>query len=308
MEETLKDKKLKHGSSVALFLGATLATASGFASDEDYPVLEVINARCHALVAAKGAHVLSYRSRQAKQPILYEMPLEEARRINSEGGVIRSGVPLCWPWFAAGGSGDLHPFHGFMRDRIWQLVERVDEAECTELVFRFESDESTLALWPHKFRIDYRMRLGESLRLELTTWNEDDASFEISPALHSYYAISDLEQVAVRGLRYEWDRNSKEFIDRTGDVPGAELPIGFGSRYFDRIENDTTLIDRAWNRDIALRGIGSRTMIVWNPGPKEGAPEAYRRYVCLETANVLTDMRTIDPGESHTIGVEIRLK
>jgi len=53
-----------------------------------------------------------------------------AKSVFETGKALRGGVPICWPWFGPGRTGDLTPAHGFARISEWTLAGRVDRANA----------------------------------------------------------------------------------------------------------------------------------------------------------------------------------
>ena len=128
--------------------------------------------------------------------------------------------------------------------------------------------------------------------------------------MHSYFAISDIQQVRLQGLdgcRYietleDWaERRQHGELGFTGETDRIYLDVPT------RLE----LLDQGWQRRLVLEVSGSRSAIVWNPWiDKAGrlsqfAADAWQRMLCIETANVLDDVVTLAPGASHTLGVSV---
>ena len=78
------------------------------------------------MVAQQGAHIFSYQ-RAGEQPLIWPNP----QAVFKQGKGIRTGVPVCWPWF---GVFDRNPqsvkamrqseqpagAHGFVRTALWE--------------------------------------------------------------------------------------------------------------------------------------------------------------------------------------------
>ena len=54
--------------------------------------------------------------------------------------------------------------------------------------------------------------------------------------------------------------------------------------------------------------------MLWNPHVEKCArlsqmdPDAWRRMLCVETANVLEDALLLEPGDVHTVGFTLRTR
>lgn len=275
------------------------------------PVIEVHNGHAQARVSLHGAQVLAYRPRDAKADLLF---LSD-RTVYQPGKAIRGGVPVCWPWFGPDPQGLGRPAHGFARTRAWALREATQQADgTTRLVLGLNDTPETRALWPHAFDLALEITIGATLRLALRTSNTGDAPFDITQALHSYFAVGDSAQTAVDGL------DGLSYIDKAAGAGGAVRqqagPVGFNGEV-DRIYTRSPALqhidDVGGGRRITLRAEGSRTTVVWNPGPliAAGMPDlpdgAWRRFVCVETANAADEVVTVPPGGEYRLAVEIGL-
>ena len=75
-----------------------------------------------------------------------------------------------------------------------------------------------------------------------------------------------------------------------------------------------SIVDNDWHRSIQLTSRGSRTAVIWNPWIERAeqfddmADDGWQRMLCIETANVMDDVVTLEPGASHTLGVSIASK
>ena len=271
------------------------------------------NGAAEVLVAEQGEQVLSYRLGDA--PIIW---LSEDAAFE-RGQAVRGGVPVCWPWF-----GDLArnpepvrntyqgsaaaPAHGLVRNIDWQLRDTRSDSDSATL--EFTCDTGSLPGWPHAVELSLQIRLDERLHLTLSSHNQGPTAVALSQALHSYFAISDIQQVAVEGLDGRpyietleaWQRRQQE-----GD-------LRFDSET-DRIYLDLPpvlcLRDTGLGRRIILETRGSRSAVLWNPWIDKSrrlsqfADDAWQRMLCIETANVMEDMVVLEAGARHSLSVAI---
>jgi len=281
----------------------------------DLPCWRVTTADAELLVAEQGAQVLSYQ-RNGEQPLIW---LSEQAR-GERGQSVRGGVPVCWPWFGdlarnpaallAQYRGAAAPFHGLVRSLAWECREQAIEGDAVRLRFACPQAESGLADWPQAVDVELEIRLGARLQLALHSHNRGQRPVWLSQALHSYFAVSDIRQVAVRGLdggRYI------ETLDgwRECRQDGA---LRFAGET-DRIYLDTPPLlqidDAPWQRRLCLRASGSRSAIVWNPWSDKArrlsqfAEDAWQRMLCIETANVLDDAVQLAPGARSSLALEL---
>jgi glucose-6-phosphate 1-epimerase len=269
------------------------------------------------IVAEQGAQVLSYHRQGDSMPIIW---LSEEARFE-RGQPVRGGVPVCWPWF-----GDLArnptpvqdafkgpesaPAHGLVRSIDWQLAHQECDAGSAKLTLTCPADQ-TLPGWPHAVELSLHVRLdGSGLHLSLTSHNQGDAPLTLSQALHTYFAISDIHQVAVEGL------DGRPYIETLEDWQQRQQrgELTFESET-DRIYLDLpqalSLRDSGLKRRIRLETRGSRSAVLWNPWIAKAqrlsqfADDAWQRMVCIETANVMDDIVMLEPGASHTLSLSI---
>lgn len=253
-------------------------------------------------MAVQGAHVTHWQPRGA-EPVLFLSP----RSVEAPARAIRGGVPICFPWFAARADDPTAPPHGFARIRDWQLVERTDRT----VVFGLESDADTRRLWPHDFRLRFRVVVGTTLDLALETTNTSAMPFTVEMALHTYVHVADVTAVAITGLE---GATYIDKVDGRARKRAGAAPLRVDGEV-DRIFVGTTATcvvdDPGLRRRIAVAKTGSATTVVWNPGPARAAaladlgPDAWRTMVCVETANADDDRLTLAPGAVHRMSTTL---
>ena len=270
----------------------------------------VRTAHAELLIAEQGAQVLSYR-RYGQPPLIWLS--DQARYLIGQG--VRGGVPVCWPWFGdlprnppevqAMVQGDA-PFHGLARTLDWQLQDTLEQADQVTLCFALDLPDG-LPGWPHAAGVRLQIELGEQLQLRLTTRNLGSTPLVFSQALHSYFAVSDIRRVSVRGLdgcRYTETLDNWSEQRQAGDLQFA----GETDRIYLDLPPRLEIDDPLWQRRLVLEARGSRSAIVWNPWVDKStrltqfAADAWQGMLCIETANVLDDAVLLAPGEEHELG------
>jgi glucose-6-phosphate 1-epimerase len=253
-----------------------------------------------------GGHLLSYRP-IGHAPVLF---LSRASRFE-EGHPIRGGIPICWPWFGPHPSGGALPMHGFARLLRWHLTAVEYGAEDAEIRLVLLDDERTRAWFPWPFELTLRVVLGSTLRIELTTHNTGKRPLAITQALHSYFSVRQIMDIAVRGLE------KTPFQDCVTHEPhsGHDSPIMIRGEV-DRVYTDTVsecvINDPGLGRQIVIGKSGSRSTVVWNPWIDKAIRMAdfdnteYLRMICIETANAGSDAVTLAPDEKRTLMQTVR--
>jgi glucose-6-phosphate 1-epimerase len=257
-----------------------------------------------------GAHIVHFQPRGERPVLMMSRAAEFAA--GAPGRPIRGGVPICFPWFGPKAGDATAPPHGVARLLTW-TVESISVVEDGRLraALTLCSDAYTQRLFPDEFALGFTVTVGRSLDMALTVRNQGRAPLCFEEALHSYFSVSDVRQVAITGLE------KVAFIDKAdgfarklaGDEPlviRAET-----DRVFLGTRSTVTLTDPAWRRSIIVEKAGSNTTIVWNPWAEKArtipdlADEDWWEMVCIETANAADDAVTLAPGATHVVTVTI---
>ncbi|MFG0541643.1 D-hexose-6-phosphate mutarotase [Pseudomonas sp. YQ_5] len=271
--------------------------------------------RAELLIAQQGAQVLSYQ--QVGEPPLLWL---SDQAIFRQGKSVRAGVPVCWPWFGnlqrnpqaaqAMYQGTPAPAHGLARTRDWKLLGIEEVGEFLRIKFELPEARGDLPGWPHDVELKLVVEMGTELKLSLTSRNMGNTPVTISQALHSYFAVSDVRQARVEGvdgLGYietlaGWEQRQQQ---------GALTFAGETDRIYLNTPQTLSIVDPHWSRRITLTSSGSRSAVIWNPWTERAkeladmADDGWQRMLCIETANVWDDLVELEPGASHSLGVQI---
>jgi len=278
---------------------------------DELPALRVRNRHAEALIALQGAQVLEYSPR-GQRGLIWLSETAEFRR----GAPVRGGIPVCWPWFgdaarnpepvrALAGAGA--PAHGLARGRDWTLRNIVETEAQTEITLACPGFDTP----PWRADLELTIGIGPSLRLCLRTRNDGDAPLHFTQALHTYFAIGDIRDIAVSGLE---QATYVDTLDQWREQrQQGELRI---EGEVDRIYLDTpaqlAIHDTRWQRTLELHARHSRSAVVWNPWIEKSRrlsqfkADAWQRMLCIETANVLDDAVLLAPGEQQQLELDIR--
>ncbi|MEE9445867.1 MAG: D-hexose-6-phosphate mutarotase, partial [Cocleimonas sp.] len=174
------------------------------------PVIKIDNEYATALISIYGAQVLSYKkksSNSSKQSEDNELLFLSDKAYYDAGKAIKGGIPICWPWFGQDPEKKGRPAHGFARNVMWELVSTSSSNTSTQIVLALSETEETKKLWPYLFKLSLTIDIGKTLKLSLKTRNTDTQAFTITQALHTYFAVGDIEKVRIAGL------DKSDFID-----------------------------------------------------------------------------------------------
>ena len=161
-----------------------------------FEYIHIQNDSASAKIALQGAHIFHY-ARKGERDTLWMSEASEFEKANA----IRGGVPICWPWFGRHKTDSRLPQHGFARVSMFELFKSEEiDSKTTQLVLKLKHSKETLSLWPHRFELELNITVSETLSMELCTTNMDDEAFEITQALHTYFDISYISNIVIKGL------------------------------------------------------------------------------------------------------------
>jgi D-hexose-6-phosphate mutarotase len=266
-------------------------------------MLEITTRWSTAEIYLHGAHVTSFRKNGAP-PLLF---LSQCSRFES-GQPIRGGIPIVFPWF---GPRDKLAAHGFARNHTWEIKEMTPAPDGTMILrFRLPNCPEARAFPP--FTAEYLVSVNDSLTLELIVTNKSaDAKLEFEECLHTYFAIEDVANVSIAGLR------GVSYLDNTANLTKkteTEEAIRISSEV-DRVYLDTTsaveIRDAALGRVIRVEKENSASTVVWNPWIAKAQQMAdfgndeYQKMVCVESGNVKANKIILAPGKSSRLKVKL---
>ena len=264
--------------------------------------------QAEAVVYLHGAHVTHYQPRGVR-PVL---SLSARGRFQADQP-IRGGVPIVFPWFGPCGVDAGAPMHGFARIVEWRLASVRQETDgAVVVVLSLDSGTAAHPAWPHSFTMTYTVRVGVALDLALEVRNPSDRPVTYEEALHTYLAVDDIHQVAVRGL------GGTTYIDKTDRMTRKTQdtePLRITAET-DRVYLGTRAAciveDPAGNRRLIVEKQGSDVTVLWNPWiakakalPDFGDDE-WRRMLCVETANAADHAVRLAPRDRHLLRAVIR--
>ena len=265
-----------------------------------------------ATLALHGAHLLSWVP-TGQRDVLWLSP-----QALPEPAAIRGGVPVCWPWFARQGMPEDALQHGPARLATWQIsaIHASSDEEVSLSLMpcpQSEPEKTAFTLVPG-LQVSLRITLSDSLSQTLHTRNIGPQPFQLTQALHNYFAVGNASLVTVdgltglpyqdklRGMRTDVQHTPFEFeqaCDRIYQHACQGKAASSRHRY--------TLNDPAWKRRIVIDTQGSESVVVWNPG-SEGArniadmpDDGWLAFICVEAANAGPDVVTLAVGAEHRL-------
>ena len=269
---------------------------------QDFPILRIETPLCSAEISLYGGHIMQWTPIGHK-PVIFMSP----KAVFAQGKALRGGIPICWPWFGKNTEDASLPSHGIACTALWQHAgTETLENGAVRIVLALPP---TQELMPSGALI---IELGKELLISLMTMDVQ-RTMPFSAAMHTYFAVSDYETVAVTGLE------ECDFIEFADDaIPHCEDPL-IPAGHIDRIyhpvapEQLITIHDPAWERSINIYRDGSSSAVVWNPGEQLAAgmgdlgAEACRGFLALETTAVPAENVVLRCGETHRLTTRIEV-
>jgi D-hexose-6-phosphate mutarotase len=216
-------------------------------------------------------------------------------------------VPICWPWFGPHKTDSKLPGHGYARTVPWDVLETKALPDgSTFLRFGLVESDATRAQWPHPSTAQLEVTVGKSLRVELVTHNAGSATFELGEALHTYFQISDVAKMAIRGLE------DCAYLDKVQDFAHCTQKDGIViesevDRVYINTAADCVIEDKGLKRAIRIAKQSSMSTVVWNPWTEKAdkmgdfGENGHRGMVCVESVNAMENIVKLAPGETHRL-------
>lgn len=261
-----------------------------------------------AVISVFGAQILGFHP-QGEQPVIWQNPSADY----GAASAIRAGIPICWPWFnvitmnseeVQSNFADIeNPSHGTVRDRVWDIVAVEENSTVTRVTLQTSLEEKNLLL-------EACYSIGSELEMTLTTTNQSSHDVAFSCALHSYFAISDIADVAVTGL------DGCQYIDMIDEMSvktqDGDIRVDQEvDRMYSDVTDPITLVDKSWQRQVVVKSENSQSTIVWNPWVEKCQrtsqllDDDYRKFICIETAKTGQDFVALPAGSAYQLDLKI---
>jgi len=265
----------------------------------DLTVIEVNNSHAIARISLFGAQVLQYQPKKDQRERLF---LSETAKLDGSKS-IRGGIPVCWPWFGAHASDATIPAHGFVRTAQWHLTAM--ENDISETRLKLSPVDYPFKEWMAQATVELEIRIGASLSVTVETRNIGSRPLALSAALHTYFAVEDINQVTLTGLKGTYSDKTRNWAH----FPSPQ-PYQF-SEETDRIhlEAPAEVCIRENATLTPVSSTGHDSIVVWNPWDRcavqfpDMPAGSYRKMLCVETA--LTRGFSLPAGEIHTLSQSI---
>lgn len=282
----------------------------GFAElENDLVFMTISNKYADVDICLYGAHLTSFRPHKATE-VLW-MSSESNFEV---GKAIRGGIPVCFPWFGPHKTDSELPQHGFARLMYWDVLETATlPSGETMIELQLCSSEQTKTYWPHDFCAQLTVIVGSTLSVTLKVTNTSAVAFDYTCALHSYFNLSLIGNIAIEGLQgtqYHDQLEPGEFVQEEQKLHIKKAL----TRHYYNTEEPCIIEDSIYGRRIRVAKTGSKVTTVWNPGEEACATmpdlpdDGYETFVCVEAVNAFNDVISLPAGESHETAAMISLE
>lgn len=258
-------------------------------------VLRIENAFANAEIALFGGHILSFKPKHDGRERLWvsQNALFDGKK------AIRGGIPICWPWFGDHPCNNDVAAHGYVRTQTWDVLntKETDTGTCIILKPLTSAGDG----FENKAQLTLAVYVGQQLNIQLRTTNLGNTPLTYNCALHSYFAISDINQCELLGLSGQYSDKTRSF-----QMFDTQQPYRF-SEETDRVHlqkpRTLTIIDTQVEIDILSSGHDS--IVVWNPWQEKSihmgdmANDSYLTMLCVETA--VTQGQEVSSKATHVL-------
>ncbi|PON44319.1 Glucose-6-phosphate 1-epimerase [Parasponia andersonii] len=263
-------------------------------------------------VSLYGGQVRSWKNERGE-----ELLFTSSKAVFKPPKAVRGGIPICFPQF--GNCGTLEQ-HGFARNKLWVIEENPPALPPTDSVGKtfvdllLKPSEDDMKIWPHSFEFRLRVCLGAEGNLTLIPRirNMNCKPFSFSFAFHTYFSISDINEVRVEGLE------TLDYLDNLHQrerFTEQETSLTFESevdRVYVSSANMVAILDHEKKRTFMIRKEGLPDVVVWNPWARKSkviadfGDDEYKKMLCVDGACVETPI-TLKPNEEWKGRLELSL-
>ncbi|GHB75485.1 D-hexose-6-phosphate mutarotase [Psychrosphaera saromensis] len=272
------------------------------ATIDDGVSYQINHPKFSARITELGGQLISFTP-QGKADVLWlsdSCPLDGSKPI-------RGGAPICWPWFGpASGLYAGEPQHGYARSVNWKLEHFEESEHAVELVLSPQLPK-TLA---DSLGLSLKMRyvFTDNVEIELITKNTSTTPQKLSQAIHTYFAVDNIDDSQIIGLD-EISYIDKLSHDRKTKQNGPVIINKHTDRIYLTAQDKVSLLNS--NRKLDIVGEGHDSVVIWNPWQQNAKNMTdfddlgYKKMVCVEMAN--TQGLVLEVNSCHSLKQKITL-
>jgi glucose-6-phosphate 1-epimerase len=250
-----------------------------------------------------GAHLTGFQ-KNGEPPLLFM----SGESLFAADKAIRGGVPICFPWFG-GREGDVA--HGFARLAEWELAKTDATPDGTVTLHLRLPEIPARAEWKD-LHAEYIVTVSDQLTLELLVTNASAQAQVFEGCLHAYFAVGDLSQVTIAGLKGLQYLDKVDNFARKLESSDAVRITSEVDRVFLNATGPVEIDDAKLRRKIRIEKTGSASTVLWNPwiakakAMSDFGDEEYRGMVCVEAGNVGEAKISLAPGKTSSLKMTVQ--
>jgi D-hexose-6-phosphate mutarotase len=194
----------------------------------------------------------------------------------------------------------------------WHLegVETAGTGSLTLILSLGDGDVGS-PFWPERFRALYTVTFAQTLSLRLAVQNQATHPIQFEEALHSYFAISDVTEIAISGLAGTTYIDKTDAASRKPQIADLVTITAETDRVYFDTPGQCVIEDRGWRRRILIEKESAASSVVWNPWAGKAAAmadlgdTAWRGMVCVETGNIADNEVRLAADAEHRMSTAI---
>jgi len=280
-----------------------------------------------ATLLLQGAQLIEFTPSNTENNLLWLSDTVEYK----QGKPLRGGIPICWPWF---GNLDQNPdviqdqvnqhqrsnkqdvsavgAHGFARSQCWEIKNIHEDCHFVEVTLILSSNSESKSIWPFEFELEATFKFSNSVKLTLTTKNTGNSPFSISQALHTYLPTEDITRSYIHNAHNTTYIDALDGWKEKKQIGKVSFSEETDRLYFFDNDNYSLRLETP-NQSLSINNENSKSAVIWNPWSEKSKrlsqfdPQDFHHMLCIETANVLTNIKKINAGENTQISVELVL-
>ncbi len=254
--------------------------------------LDISNSKASASLSMFGAHLCSFIANKDGRERLW---ISDSAMFDASTP-IRGGVPICWPWFGANNKINDAPSHGFVRNQMWRLNQakevKDENGEVVETHCYLKPTSLGMFSTPATLNLTLMLKVSTYCEITLITENQSSQRVEVSQAIHSYFAIEDINQVVINGLHGTYYNK----LDNTHNNVSPSLYTikqetdRVHQRAVKSVTDERISLSDGDKNIINILHSGHNSTVVWNPWIEKSAKMkdmsegGYKTMLCIEAA------------------------
>lgn len=272
--------------------------------------LIIENTAAYARISLYGGQLLSYIPSVDKRERLW---LSDKAIFDGQSA-IRGGAPLCWPWFGPHKHQQRLPSHGFVRTQLWQVIdiqEHVDEeANVLSTTCQLTPTVLGMHMFPLEVSLSLSISIGKTCQISLITMNNGQQTVSLSQAIHTYFAVPDINSVTIQGIESSYFNKLDQSDANASSTPYAIVAeTDRVHTLADKLKMGDTqyiaLLDECDKAIVNIEQSGHNGTVIWNPweikgnGMKDMSLNGFKSMLCIEA--VTEPDILLGPGQQHTL-------